>query len=173
MQRGLRGRRGTEYSIDMRVKTSRCCHILYAFLSPSAIQVRRLSFVEYPKVDFASGLFPPIGAALVAPPFGLQSKIHLDHFRAKPSEHTRQKASRHDSIHYGTNNVSATACHSFGRDVFIPDNVLAAARCDAKEPCWLRQHHFPDRAQAPQAWLPVQRHLCRYVDCKKRLGYCN
>lgn len=35
------------------------------------------------------------------------------------------------------------------------------ARCHhlPPEPCRFRQHHIPDRAQAAQAWLPVQRHL--------------
>lgn len=42
-------------------------------------------------------------------------------------------------------------------------HVYPVQPCDTQEPCRIRQHHNPDRAQTIEAWLSIQCHLRRYV----------
>lgn len=63
------------------------------------------------------------------------------------SDTTAVPASSRHRIQYGS-----SQCH-----------VFSIKPCDAQEPCWLRQHHQPNRAQAPETGLSVQCHLRRSV----------
>lgn len=39
----------------------------------------------------------------------------------------------------------------------------SAAHRFPPQPCRFRQHYLPDRAEAVEAWFPVQCHVCRYA----------